>query len=130
MLHFSRWKTALILFVCLIASPVLTYPLGRDQGEFATIGRGILNGRVPYTELWNPKPPAVFYIYALVMRLLGQTAMALRAIDFLVVPICSACLFWIGRRLINLELELLSAALASLKQCPHFILAKPCPRGR
>ena len=35
-----------------------------------------------------------------------------------------------GRRLINLELELLSAALASLKQCPHFILAEPCPRGR
>ena len=76
----------LLVVVCLIAAPVLTYPLGRDQGEFATIGRGILNGRVPYTELWNPKPPAVFYIYALAMRLLGQTAIALRAIDFVVVP--------------------------------------------
>ncbi len=101
----------LLVVVCLIASPVLTYPLGRDQGEFATIGRGIINGRVPYTELWNPKPPAVFYVYALAMRLLGQTAMALRAIDFLVVPICSACLFWIGRRLINRRIGLWAALL-------------------
>ncbi len=101
----------LLLVACGLALPVLTYPPGRDQGEFATIGRGILNGRVPYTELWNPKPPAVFYVYALAMRLLGQTAMALRAIDFFVVPICSACLFWIGRQIINRRIGLWAALL-------------------
>jgi hypothetical protein len=95
----------------MIALPVLTYPLGRDQGEFATIGRGILNGHTPYTELWNPKPPAVFYVYALAMSLLGQTAIALRAIDFVVVPICCACLFWIGRRLVNRRIGLWAALL-------------------
>ncbi len=103
---------ALLIFViCLLALPVITYPLGRDQGEFATIGRGILNGRVPYTELWNPKPPAVFYVYALAMRLLGQTAMALRAIDFVVVPICCVCLFWIGRHLANRRIGFWAALL-------------------
>ena len=101
----------LLVVVSLIALPVLTYPLGRDQGEFATIGRGILNGRTPYTELWNPKPPAVFYVYALAMRLLGQTAMALRAIDFLVVPICCACIFGIGRRLASRRIGLWAALL-------------------
>ena len=99
----------LLLVVSLIALPILTYPLGRDQGEFATIGRGILNGRTPYTQLWNPKPPAVFYVYALAMRLLGQTAIAIRAIDFLVVPICSACLFWLGRHFINRRVGLWAA---------------------
>jgi 4-amino-4-deoxy-L-arabinose transferase-like glycosyltransferase len=101
----------LLVVVSLIALPTLTYPLGRDQGEFATIGRGILNGRTPYTELWNPKPPAVFYVYALAMCLLGQTAMALRAIDLLIVPICSACLFWIGRYLINRRVGFWAALL-------------------
>lgn len=101
----------LIAVTSLIALPVLTYPLGRDQGEFATIGRGILNGRVPYTELWNPKPPAVFYVYALAMRLLGQTVLSLRAIDFLVVPICCICLFWIGRHLANRRVGLWAALL-------------------
>ena len=49
----------------------MTYPLGRDQGEFATIGRGVLDGRIPYVDLWNPKPPAVFYVYAAAMRCSG-----------------------------------------------------------
>jgi len=102
---------ALVLVACLLALPVLTYPLGRDQGEFATIGRGILGGRVPYIDLWNPKPPAVFYVYALAMRLLGQTAVALRAIDFIVVPVCCACLFWIGRVLVNRRVGLWAVLL-------------------
>ena len=59
--------------VTLLALPTLTYPLGRDQGDFATIGRGILDGRIPYVDLWNPKPPAVFYVYALAMSLFGHT---------------------------------------------------------
>lgn len=91
----------LLALVLLLALPTLTYPPGRDQGEFATIGRGILNGRVPYTELWNPKPPAIFYLYAGAMQVLGQTSMALRALDFAAVPIISAALWWIGRRLFN-----------------------------
>ena len=56
---------ALMVVVTIIALPILTYPPGRDQGEFATIARGLLDGRVPYVDLWNPKPPAVFYVYAL-----------------------------------------------------------------
>jgi hypothetical protein len=93
--------TLILLVVTLLALPILTYPLGRDQGEFATIGRGLLNGRVPYTELWNPKPPAVFYVYALAIRLLGETAAALRAIDLLIAPLTSVALFWLGRRIAN-----------------------------
>jgi 4-amino-4-deoxy-L-arabinose transferase-like glycosyltransferase len=89
---------ALLVMVTLLALPILTYPLGRDQGEFATIGRGILDGHVPYRELWNPKPPAVFYVYALAMRLFGRTVPALRAIDLLIVPLIDLALYWIGAR--------------------------------
>ena len=102
---------AILLGVTLLALPVLTYPLGRDQGEFATIGRGILNGRIPYVELWNPKPPAIFYVYALAMRLFGQTAEALRGLDLLVVPPIAAGLYWLGRRLANRRVGLWAALL-------------------
>ena len=89
---------ALMIVVTIIALPILTYPPGRDQGEFATLGRGLLDGKVPYVDLWNPKPPAVFYVYALVMGLLGQTTAALRALDLLIAPVVSATLFWFGYR--------------------------------
>ena len=88
----------LIVVITLIALPMITYPLGRDQGEFATIGRGILDGRIPYVDLWNPKPPAVFYVYALAMTLFGRTTEALRVIDLLLFPPIAAALYWIGRR--------------------------------
>ena len=102
---------ALIVVILLLALPTLTYPLGRDQGEFATIGRGILNGRIPYTQLWNPKPPAVFYIYALVMAVFGRTAIALRALDLLLVPVIMLALYWLGRRIANRRVGLWAALI-------------------
>jgi hypothetical protein len=105
------WLAALLLAVTLAALPVLTYPLGRDQGEFATIGRGILDGRIPYIDLWNPKPPAVFYVYAAAMVLLGRTTAALRAIDFVIVPLICLCMYWLGRRIANRRVGLWTALL-------------------
>ncbi len=102
---------ALLALVTLAALPVLTYPLGRDQGEFATLGRGILQGKVPYVDLWNPKPPAVFYIYALAMALFGQTSMALRALDLFVVPLVMIGLYGLGARLSSRRLGLLAAVV-------------------
>ena len=79
-----RWlgALALTLLVVALALPVLTYPLGGDQGEFAIIGREILAGAVPYLDQWNPKPPAIFYVYGAAMAALGYTAAALRSIGF------------------------------------------------
>src|SRR5215207_3697260 len=94
---------ALIIVVTIAALPVLTYPLGRDQGEFATIGRGILDGRIPYVDLWNPKPPAVFYVYAGAMALFGRTAEALRILDLLMLLPVSAALYWLGKRAANAQ---------------------------
>jgi hypothetical protein len=90
------------MVVLVVALPVLTYPLGRDQGEFAVIARGVLTGQAPYRDLWNPKPPAVFFVYAAAMTLLGQTAAALRAIDFVIVAGVMACLWWIARKILAL----------------------------
>ncbi|MCC6805552.1 MAG: glycosyltransferase family 39 protein [Anaerolineae bacterium] len=108
----QTWLLAAVLVaVTIIALPTVTYPLGRDQGEFATIGRGILDGRIPYVDLWNPKPPAVFYVYALAMTLFGRSAEALRLIDLLIFPPVALSLYWIGRRVANLTVGMWSALL-------------------
>lgn len=101
----------LIVAITLLALPTLTYPLGRDQGEFATIGRGLLQGRVPYVELWNPKPPTVFVVYALAMSVFGQTSAALRAIDLLIVPLICAGLYGLGAQWRGQTVGLLAAAV-------------------
>lgn len=86
-----------VLVIVALASPILTYPLGRDQGEFATIGRGLLDGRVPYTDLWNPKPPAVFVVYSAVIALFGETTQAIRLIDLMLFVGMTPALYWIAR---------------------------------
>lgn len=91
----------LVALVLALALPTLTYPPGRDQGEFATIARGLLDGKTPYVDLWNPKPPAVFYVYALFIGAFGRTAEALRLVDFVVAPGVMAALYWLGLRLGN-----------------------------
>ncbi|MEM6529665.1 MAG: glycosyltransferase family 39 protein, partial [Chloroflexota bacterium] len=89
----------LVAGIVLLAAPMLTYPLGRDQGEFAIIGSGILQGAVPYVDLWNPKPPAIFYTYAAAIRALGHNVMALRALDLILFLPMAAALYGTGKRL-------------------------------
>ncbi len=89
---------AALAAVLLLALPILTYPLGRDQGEFATIARGLLDGRVPYRDLWNPKPPAVFLVYAAAL-LPDRAGGPLRALDLLLYAAVGSALYAVGRRL-------------------------------
>lgn len=101
----------LLVVITLIALPILTYPLGRDQGVFATIGRGLLNGKILYVDLWDIKPPAVFYVYALAIKLFGTTAAAVRAIDLFLFPPTAAALYWIGRRIASARVGLWAVLL-------------------
>ena len=94
--------TLLIVAVVLIAAaPTLLYPMGRDQGMYANIAASILRGGTPYTDMWDIKPPPIYYLYALGMSLFGQTPVGIRAIDLLLVPLGLLGLVRIGTLLGN-----------------------------
>ena len=54
----------------------LQLPLERDEGEFGYIAQRILNGLSPF-EAYNYKLPGVPFVYALFMRIFGQTISAI-----------------------------------------------------
>lgn len=87
----------LVVITTLIAFPILTYPLGRDQGVFATMGQGIVEGQLPYKDLWDFKPPAIYYVYALFIKLFDTSVWSVRIIDLCIVPLTTLILFGIGR---------------------------------
>lgn len=67
------WDKVLIAMGVLLAllpvSPLnmpLTY---RDSGVFLYIGWRILHGEIPYRDLWDHKPPVIFYVNALGLAL-------------------------------------------------------------
>ncbi len=78
------WLKA-VAWVTIIACAllILTFSFGRDQGIYALVGDGLLHGRVPYKDLWDFKPPGIFYVYALAQALFGKNMMAPRLLEVL-----------------------------------------------
>jgi hypothetical protein len=59
----SLWLT-LAVIASLPNAPVAHSELGRDQGVFLYIGKAILSGLVPYRDIWDHKPPLIYFINA------------------------------------------------------------------
>lgn len=68
--------TLLLLFVIAVRTRLLSFPLERDEGEYAYMGQLIQHGFAPYGLAYNMKLPGTYFVYALVMSALGQTTEA------------------------------------------------------
>ncbi len=100
-----------VLLVLLVALPILTYPMGRDQGMYANIANTINRGGTPFVDMWDIKPPPIYYIYALGIRLFGTTTQAIRALDLVFVPFGMLGLFLLGGKMANKEVGLWAGLL-------------------
>ena len=63
----------LILFTILIRLPVLMEPWGGDQAGFGYVAKGMLEGKVPYKDMYSLTAYGVFFTFALFMKLFGAT---------------------------------------------------------
>lgn len=78
----DRWLgivSIVVVIGCAILLPAFSF--GRDQGIYATVGSGILSGKVPYRDLWDFKPPGIFFVFALAEALFGHTMAAARILE-------------------------------------------------
>ncbi len=48
-------------------------PLERDEGEYAYMGKIILDGFLPYKEAYNMKLPGTYFMYAFIELIFGKT---------------------------------------------------------
>lgn len=100
-----------VLLVLLIALPILTYPMGRDQGMYANIGNSILRGGTPFVDMWDIKPPPIYYIYAFGIQVFGATTQAIRSLDLLFVPFGMLGLYLLGGKMANKSVGLWAGLL-------------------
>lgn len=54
----------LILIVGILSLPTKENIPGRDSGVFLYIGQQILDGSIPYRDIWDHKGPVIYYINA------------------------------------------------------------------
>ena len=73
-------------------------PLGIDQSLFACFGLWLPQGDVPYLDMWDSKPPAIFYLYALTFGLFGTDAASVRILDGLATGVGALLVYKLGCR--------------------------------
>ena len=70
-----------------------------DESTFILMGQSILDGHLPYIELWDLKPPLAFVPYALFIALLGKTIVAIRLGGAIFVWLTSWLIYSIGENI-------------------------------
>lgn len=81
----------------LVRLALLAQPIGGDPGIYAYIGGRILDGDLPYRDVFEQKPPGVLYTYAVAFLLVGRSMFAVQVLDlaaWAILVALSAALAW------------------------------------
>jgi len=90
-----------IILIAFIRIHLLDVPLERDEGEYAYAGQLILQGILPYEEVYNEKMPGISAAYALILFVFGQTHIGIH-LGLLLINISTIILiFFLGKRLFD-----------------------------
>lgn len=100
----------IVLTVVVLRIRLLDVPLERDEGEYAYMGQLILDGVPPYAEAYNMKFPGIYFLYAAVLAVFGQTHTSIH-IGLLLFNLTSVILlYFLGRSIINKWVGVTAAA--------------------
>jgi hypothetical protein len=111
-----------LLLVMMVRFHALQVPLERDEGEYALMGQLILDGVPPYQEASNMKLPGIYYAYAAIMVVFGQTIQGIH-LGLLVINLLSTIiLFLIARRMLGYAGAALTGAAFSIMSADVSVL--------
>jgi 4-amino-4-deoxy-L-arabinose transferase-like glycosyltransferase len=85
-------------FVALRTPSLLEPSWYSDEGTYADIGRALLHGAVLYRDVWDNKPPGMYWLAAAVISVVGPGAPAFPAVLSLIVAASVLAAWRLGRR--------------------------------
>ena len=80
---------------------LLSFPLERDEGEYAYAGQLMLQGIPPYELAFNMKFPGTYLAYAAIMAVFGETPAGIHLGMLCLTTTTALMLFWLGRRILD-----------------------------
>jgi predicted membrane-bound mannosyltransferase len=100
----------IILLTVVVRLGLIDVPLERDEGEYAYAGQLILQGILPYEQMYNMKLPGIYAAYACILAILGQTHQAIH-LGLLVINAATILLvFVLAQRLYDARVGIVAAA--------------------
>jgi hypothetical protein len=85
--------------------------IDKDESTFVLLGQSLADGRLPYTETYDIKPPLGYVFFALIQLLVPHSLTFVRFAGTLVVAASAFLVFQVSLRLSSMMPALLSAAL-------------------
>ena len=97
------WKTVLLILVVLAI--IIRFPfffrdyIDRDESTFIIMGQSWANGHLPYTQLWDLKPPMTFLFFAIIIKIFGKSFIAIRLFGSLIVALTALFTYGIATKI-------------------------------
>lgn len=73
--------------------------IDRDESTFILLAQSWVNGYLPYTQLWDLKPPLTFAFFAAIISVFGKNLFVIRLFGVLLVSITALFSYSIGKKI-------------------------------
>lgn len=106
----SRAIPLLLFLLCLLVRLPFYFEsvIDWDESTFILIGQNLLDGHLPYVQLWDNKPPLTFAFFALTL-LLGKSIVTVRVAGTICVFLTAVLTWRIGSRIWGRDAGLVAA---------------------
>jgi hypothetical protein len=113
---------AVIVGISFIRFRLINIPFERDEGEFAYIGKLILDGIAPFKEAYSLKLPGMAYMYALIMEVFGKNIFGIH-LGLLLINAATVVFFFLGfRKIYNASIGLFTACVYGIMSISPTVL--------
>lgn len=91
--NYVRLKHSSVLGLLFLISFLIRLPfffrdyIDRDESTFILMGQSWVDGHLPYTQLWDLKPPITYLFFASLIYIFGKSFIAIRLVGSLVVAL-------------------------------------------
>jgi len=80
-----------IVFV-LARAPFVDLPLERDEGDYAYVAWRMLEGEVPYRDVFDQKPPGIYAVYAALLGIGARSGVGIHLLLYAWTAVCTIAL--------------------------------------
>jgi hypothetical protein len=96
-------------------------PLGIDQSLWASAVRGMSRGQLLYQDVWEQRPPGIYFVYLWGFQVFGWTPAAVAWLDLLAAAVTTVLVWHIGRRAADPLCGAVAAALYAVFTIPAWL---------
>lgn len=105
--RYNSLKNSTVLGVLFLLSLFLRFPfffrdyIDRDESTFILVAQSLVEGNLPYTELWDLKPPITFLFFSIIIWVFGKSFIAIRLAGAVIIALSSYYTYRISSKISN-----------------------------